>query len=406
MNGALAVSRYTLVELSRRRILLVFFVIGALGIAAIGGALKIIATVVPNAGSFGAPGSAPPDPAKVSRLLELEFVTQLIGVVGFFALLIAFAIGMTAIYHDLESGAAVAIFSKPVSRLAFTAGKILAALSAMVVIVGLLGLETRLVMTLFGGGLEGALWVETVAAVANASLLMLIVLALSTWMNNIIAAVVAFVYNAVASIVVALHAQLTGGGLGDNATVRTLLDIAYWLVPHHLMSDAQRQLVLAEVALFPPSDQGGTSTADILSSVPGASSVGDFVWWVFLVVLMAALVYAAVRRRQVSKVAAGKSLIRGAGVSTRKGLGRGSRTWQRHARSTRRVSKAARAAARRPGPGAPRPGRWPVCRPTASPGGDRGRKRGCPQRSRRALPAQRQARPGSTPGRRPPRSVR
>ena len=55
-------------------------------------------------------------------------VSQLIDVIGFFALLIAFAIGMTAIYHDLESGAAVGIFSKPVSRLSFTAGKLAAAL--------------------------------------------------------------------------------------------------------------------------------------------------------------------------------------------------------------------------------------------------------------------------------------
>ena len=302
MNGAFAVARYTVLELSRRRILLVFFVIGVLGIAAIGIALKIISNVSPANVSFSGPnGSTQVDPTKLARLTELTFVTQLIGVVGFFALLIAFAIGMTAIYHDLESGAAVGIFSKPVSRLAFTAGKVLAAVAALVVIVGLLSLETRLVMTLFGGGLEGALWVETVAAVANAALLMLIVLALSTWMNNIIAAVVAFVYNFVASIVVALHSQLVGGGLGDNAVVKAVLNTAYWLVPHQLRSDAQRQLAQAEFDLFssqaPPGQ--GPSKGDFLNSVPGGSDVQDIIWWVFLVVLMATLVYIAVRRRQV-----------------------------------------------------------------------------------------------------------
>jgi len=302
VNGAFAVARYTVLELSRRRILLVFFVIGVLGIAAIGIALKIISNVSPANVSFSGPnGSTQVDPTKLARLTELTFVTQLIGVVGFFALLIAFAIGMTAIYHDLESGAAVGIFSKPVSRLAFTAGKVLAAVAALVVIVGLLSLETRLVMTLFGGGLEGALWVETVAAVANAALLMLIVLALSTWMNNIIAAVVAFVYNFVASIVVALHSQLVGGGLGDNAVVKAVLNTAYWLVPHQLRSDAQRQLAQAEFDLFssqaPPGQ--GPSKGDFLNSVPGGSDVQDIIWWVFLVVLMATLVYIAVRRRQV-----------------------------------------------------------------------------------------------------------
>ncbi|MDQ6721191.1 MAG: hypothetical protein M3003_10420 [Candidatus Dormibacteraeota bacterium] len=302
MNGALAVARYTVLELSRRRILLVFFVIGILGIAAIGVALKIISNVSPANVSFSGPdGSTQVDPTKLARLTELTFVTQLIGVVGFFALLIAFAIGMTAIYHDLESGAAVGIFSKPVSRLAFTAGKVLAAVAALVVIVGLLSLETRLVMTLFGGGLEGALWVETVAAVANAALLMLIVLALSTWMNNIIAAVVAFVYNFVASIVVALHGQLVGGGLGDNAIVKAVLNTAYWLVPHQLRSDAQRQLAQAEFDLFSsqaPAGQG-PSKGDFINSVPGGSDIQDIIWWVFLVVLMATLVYIAVRRRQV-----------------------------------------------------------------------------------------------------------
>ena len=208
---------------------------------------------------------------------------------------------MTAIYHDLESGAAVGIFSKPVSRLSFTAGKVAAALVAMIVIVGLLSLETRLVMTLFGGGLEGALWVETVAAVANASLLMLIVLALSTWMNNIIAAVVAFVYNGIAGVVVLLHTALDAGSLGNNTFVKVAIDIGYWIVPHHLMSDAKRQLARAEFDLFSASaqGQGGPSLADFVNSVPGASSVQDIVWWVFLVALFAALVYLAVRRRQV-----------------------------------------------------------------------------------------------------------
>jgi ABC-type transport system involved in multi-copper enzyme maturation permease subunit len=307
VNGTLAVARYTLIELSRRRILLVFFIIGVLGIAAIGIGLKIIAVVAPNSSSFsGPPGSTPPDPALVSRLLELTFVTQLISVVGFFALLIAFAIGMTAIYHDLESGAAVGIFSKPVSRLAFTAGKIAAAVVAMIVIVGLLSLETRLAMALFGGGVEGALWVETAAAIANATLLMLIVLALSTWMNNIVAAVVAFIYNFVAgSVVVPLHAALGAGQLGDNAYVKAGLNIVYWIVPHPLMSDARRQLARAEYDLFASQasqGQGGPTPQEItqaVNSVPGASGVEDIIWWVFLIALLAALVYLAVRRRQV-----------------------------------------------------------------------------------------------------------
>jgi len=306
VNGTLAVARYTLLELSRRKLLLVFFVIGVLGIAAIGIALKLVPTNMSFGG--GPPGTPQPDPAVVSRFLELQFVRTLIGVVGFFALLIAFAIGMTAIYHDLESGAAVAIFSKPVSRLAFTAGKVIGAFIAMVVVVGLLGLEARLLMTLFGGGLEGAMWVETVAAVANASLLMLIVLALSTWMNNIIAAVVAFIYNFAASIVVGLHAQVVNAGvIGDNPIVKTVLTILYWLVPHPLMSDASKQIAKAQFEMFPPTmgpggqvpGPGAPTTDQMLAGVPGGSGIEDILWWAFGIAFMAALVYIAVRRKQV-----------------------------------------------------------------------------------------------------------
>lgn len=307
MNGVAAVARYTLVELSRRRILLVFFLIGALGIALIGFGLKIFSGAFSSVVISGPNGTAP-DPAKLQRAFELGFVNNLIDVLGFFALLIAFGIGMTVIYHDLDSGAAVAIFSKPVSRAAFTVGKLAAAIVAMIAIVGVLSLEARLLMLLFGtGGLGGALWLETVAQVANAVTVMLLVMALSTWMNNIVAAIVAFVYNGVAGFVVLLHSQLVAGFLGDNQFLKDGVNVLYWLVPHSLMSDAKRQIALAQFQLFSSLNEGASTgpkgqapTPDqIVAGIPGASSAGEIVWWAFVVCLFAALVYYAVRRRQV-----------------------------------------------------------------------------------------------------------
>jgi ABC-type transport system involved in multi-copper enzyme maturation permease subunit len=298
VKGTLAVGRYTLLDLSRRRILLVLFIIGALGIAAIGIGLKVFSSNFATGVTFGPPGTVS-DPAKVNRFLELMFVTDLVGALGLFALLIAFGIGMTAIYHDLESGAAVAIFSKPVSRMAFTVGKVGAAVVAMIVIVGVLSIEAMLFGFLFGGGLEQTLAVEAVAQVANALTLMLIVLALSTWMNNIVAAIIAFIYNGAAGVVVALHTQLAAGNLGDNAFLNSGLNILYWLVPHQLVSDAPRELVKAEIELFSSPDQTGSDMASALASVPGPSGATDIIWWAFVVALMAILVYIAVRRRQV-----------------------------------------------------------------------------------------------------------
>lgn len=298
MKGTLAVARYTLLDLSRRRILLVFFIIGALGIAAIGIGLRVFSSSFTNGVTFGPPGTVA-DPAKVNRFLELMYVTNLVGALGLFALLIAFGIGMTAIYHDLESGAAVAIFSKPVSRLAFTVGKVVAAGSALIVIVGALSIEATLFGLLFGGGLEQLLAVEAVAQIANAMTLMLIVLALSTWMNNIVAAIVAFIYNAAAGIVVALHTQQAGGFLGDNVILKDGLNVLYWLVPHQLTSDAPRELLKTELELFSSPDQGSVDIAQAVAAVPGASGASEILWWAFVVAVMATLVYIAVRRRQV-----------------------------------------------------------------------------------------------------------
>jgi hypothetical protein len=299
VNGTAAVARYTLLELSRRKLLLIFFIIGAGGIALLGVVLKIVSTALGGNVLIVTSGTRSADPAKVRQVLELGFVSDLIGVLGIFALLIAFAIGMTAIYHDLESGAAVAIFSKPVSRLAYTAGKLAAAVTAMIVIVGVLSLEARVAMLLFGGGLEQALWLETLASVANATALMLLVLALSTWMNNIVAAVIAFVYSSVAGIVVSLHQAFDSGYLGNNAIIHACLTVLYWLVPHPLRSDALRQITRAQFQLFNPSNGRGPSVDQQLAALPGASGPTDVVWWLFSIVVFTTLVYVAVRRRQV-----------------------------------------------------------------------------------------------------------
>jgi ABC-type transport system involved in multi-copper enzyme maturation permease subunit len=291
MNGTLAVARYTLAELSRRRILLVFFIIGAIGIVGLGVGLKILYTVASSSGNI-APNNV--DPAVFNRFLELSFVNYVFSALATFGLLIAFAIGMTAIYHDLDSGAAVSIFSKPVSRFAFATGKVAAAVAALVVIVGALALEARFVMFLFGGGFENALTGEALAVVGNSVVVMLIVLSLSTWMNNIVAAVVAFVYYNVITGVISFVHNLADNGVITNNLVKTIFDIAYWLVPHELVSSAIGDVAKASIAI-----SGSQANNQALAGTPSASGVGDIVWWAFVVCFFAGLVYYAVRRRQV-----------------------------------------------------------------------------------------------------------
>ena len=301
MNGALAVARYTLVELTRRRLLLVFFIIGVAGIAGLALLLFVASNLAGANVVVVGPGGTPPDPAKLKQVTEYQFVNLLLSVLGLFTLLMSIAIGMTAIYHDLDSGAAVSIFSKPVTRAAYSVGKVCAAVVGMVVIVGILSAEARALMFLFGGGLEQALWLESVASIANGLTMMLLVLALSTWMNNIVAVVVALVYRGVEQFVITLHQALVAGYLGTNQLVSDGVNVAYWLVPHPLTSDATREIARAELTLFapPPGQQGAPDVNQAIASIPGASSTGDILWWVFVVVVFALLVYVAVRRRQV-----------------------------------------------------------------------------------------------------------
>jgi ABC-type transport system involved in multi-copper enzyme maturation permease subunit len=290
MNGALAVTRYTLIELSRRRILLVFAVVGALGIVALGVGLKLLYEVA-AANRFG---NTRVDPGLLARFLELLFVTYVVQALGLFALLIAYAIGMTAIYHDLESGAAVSIFSKPVTRLAFTAGKLGAAIVGLLVVVGLLAIETRIVMLLFGGGLENALTGEILAVVANMLVAMLIVLALSTWMNNIVAAVVTFIYTSVVEGVIVFIHRFADQGVIGNDTVKLIFDALYWVVPHPLVSSAAGDLARTQIQM-----SGGPVSNQMTASIPPSSGTADIAWWAVTIVLFCALLYYSVRRRQV-----------------------------------------------------------------------------------------------------------
>jgi ABC-type transport system involved in multi-copper enzyme maturation permease subunit len=294
VNGAAAVARYTLLELSRRRVLLVFFVIGAVGMALLGIGLKLLYQVLSsNPNSFGTNNQG--DPAVFNSYLELLFVIYLVQALSIFALLLAYGIGMTTIYHDLESGSAVSIFSKPVSRFAFAIGKIAAAVTGLLVIVGLLAIEARIAMLLFGGGLETALTAQLIAAVANAIVIMLIVLALSAWVNNILAAVITFIYyNVVTGVISTIHLLADGGVLG-NDVVKNVFAVLYWFVPHPLVSSAVRELTQRQLDLN--GSQAGNQAA--LASVPGPSGTGDILWWGFNVVLLGAVVYWAVRRRQV-----------------------------------------------------------------------------------------------------------
>src|SRR5437879_9680278 len=121
MAHAATVAMYTLLELSRRRLLLVFLVLE--GVLVIGvGLSPIVLRAAPGEDS------------------TLVILSTLSGVAGGALLVCAIGAGMTVIRNDVDSGAIAAILARPVSRLAYASGKLSAASLLLVAIDVLLGL--------------------------------------------------------------------------------------------------------------------------------------------------------------------------------------------------------------------------------------------------------------------------
>jgi ABC-type transport system involved in multi-copper enzyme maturation permease subunit len=277
VTQTLAVARYTLLEISRRRLLLVVIAVGLLLMAAI----AITPYVLPG-------NSAPTDKLIVSLSGLHEIVPTAL-------LLCALAIGMTVINHDLDSGAVVSIFAKPVSRESYTGGKLIAAISLVLLIAVIFGAGSMMVIAIDGGQAFGVVFWESAALAANALLLMLLVMALTVYVNNVIAGAIVLAFNFAAGRVLDLHAMVVNGVITDH-TFAAIANAVYWIVPHELTSNLQRTLVhmrldMRELVVF--------GRADPFKDIPGASNTADIAFWLAYVVAICLLLFWSVRRKQV-----------------------------------------------------------------------------------------------------------
>jgi ABC-type transport system involved in multi-copper enzyme maturation permease subunit len=277
MTAAVAVARYTLVEMSRRRLLLV--------VVAVGLALM--------AGIAMAPYVLPGNSAEIDRLIVS--LTGLNEVVPVALLLCAVAVGMTVINHDLDSGAVVSIFAKPVSRPSYATGKLAAAIALVLMVAGIFTAGSLIVVAVDGGNAFSVVFWACAALAANAVLLMLLVMVLTVYLNNVIAAAIVLTFNFVAGKVLSLHAMVVNGAITAPA-FKAVINMVYWAVPHELTSNLQREIVelrldARELVVF--------GKADPFRDIPGASNAADIAFWVAYVVAICLLLFWAVRRKQV-----------------------------------------------------------------------------------------------------------
>ncbi|MHB8572875.1 MAG: ABC transporter permease subunit [Candidatus Dormibacteria bacterium] len=272
-----AVALYTMLEMRRRRLLLVFAALAVLLSIGFG----VIGVYAVQNGSGIPPGI---------------LLTQAVGLAGFFCWMAAIAIGMTTINHDLDRGAAIAILSKPVSRLEYLAGKLLASAAGLVMILGLVGLGLLLTVLLAGTTDLAIPLLEALAALAaNLLLLLILILMFSVFLNNILAAILGVVITTLAGWIATVSALLdaaaasTAGGLPPAIdTTRSVVDVLYWVFPHPLKSALTASTLGANV-------QGGGN----LSALATASGLADVVFWAAYCAVLLLVMHQALARRQV-----------------------------------------------------------------------------------------------------------
>jgi ABC-type transport system involved in multi-copper enzyme maturation permease subunit len=284
--AAIAVARYTLLELSRRRLLLVFVAIAVFLTAGLGLAPLFL------------PGMSSADDRAVFVLGGISRVD------GLAIELCAFAIGMTVINHDLDSGAIVAILAKPVTRLSYAVGKLAAALLLLLLLVSVFTAGSLLVVALDGGGHVTVLFWFFAANAANFVLLMVLVMILTVYLNSIVAAAIVVAFNFVQDQVSIVHAMVANNVITDHI-LRPVVDTIYWLVPHQLLSNLDRDIAIANVnvncATGCPGMQPNQADylAHLLARIPGASGTGDVVYWLAYLFVVCAILYASLRLKQV-----------------------------------------------------------------------------------------------------------
>jgi ABC-type transport system involved in multi-copper enzyme maturation permease subunit len=283
---AAAVAGYTLLELSRRRVLLALVAAAAVLTAVIG----IVPLILPGMDST--------DERAVFVLGAFSRAD------GLAITLCAFAIGMTVINHDLNSGAIVAILAKPLTRLSYAAGKLAAALFTLVLVCAIFAAGSVLLIQLDGGGHTDVMFWFFAASAANALLLMVLVTMLTVYLNNVIAAGIVAAFAFLQVQLATLHLMLQNSTVTPQA-LKAASTVAYWLVPHDLVSNLGRDLTITSFNINCSTGCPGMRPtpaaylANQLAGIPGASGGADIVYWVAYLAVLCALLYAALRFKQV-----------------------------------------------------------------------------------------------------------
>jgi ABC-type transport system involved in multi-copper enzyme maturation permease subunit len=288
LRGVSAVVCYSLIELSRRRFLIVFV---ALGLAT-STFLELIASALMDQPVLGQDRTAAIlmvlagiGPAAHSPAAAFS-PASVLGVC-------AFAVGMVIVNHDLDSGAAVSILAKPISRAGYAAGKAVAAATLLFGFAAFMGLCISALIALNGQNETGIVMTFFIANAGNLLLLMLIVMALTIYVNNIVAAVIAFVIGQVVGLLEPLHSAVSAGDISDPFWTR-IINGTYAVEPIRLSSAMAHEAVAVNLRVGLLRAEGNP-----IADVPATSGIGDVAVWLIYLMALCGLFVLVLRHKQI-----------------------------------------------------------------------------------------------------------
>jgi len=192
----------------------------------------------------------------------------------------------------------------PLTRSTPSAGKLASGLFALILVGAIFTAGSALVVDLDGGGHTDVMFWFFAASIANAVLLMVLVMILTVYLNNVLAGGIVAAFAFVEVQLVTLHGMLQSSP-ATGQVLKAASSVVYWLVPHNLVSNLDRAVVIANYNVSCSTGCPGMRPtpaaylANQLANLPGASAAGDVVYWFGYVVVLCALLYVALRFKQV-----------------------------------------------------------------------------------------------------------
>lgn len=218
MNGLLTIASFSVMEHARKKVIIFFVAVSVLVTLAL-----LYLELNPN--------------DSMALFGPIEDIARFasIGILGSIGALAALAVSMGNIGQPFSSGEASLILARPVTRIQFAAGRLLASATIVSALCLLVALETQAVNLIGGSGFSADLWGHWGIQAFNLVLLVIVTTLLSVLISTpVIAAIVAFMIMQALGGISLAHRLVEVGEVSGNLS--SFLELAWWVTPKQLTS--------------------------------------------------------------------------------------------------------------------------------------------------------------------------